>query len=216
MTRSVACLSLVACVAALLLWPQTLQAHRVNLFCWVEKEQVVCQASTPDGSPLADSSVTALMPDGEAPFLTTTTDAQGQASFPIPTKARDGDTDLKVVLEASMGHKASWTVRAEELARAPAEDSHGSAGTARSKEAQSLVDSSQKQSRAEAGRSLSREQLEDIVSSAVAKEIGPLKREIRSLQQQRVSIRDVLGGLGYILGLMGIGLYVKSRGSSRE
>ena len=216
MIRSLVCFSLLLLIAALLLWPHSLQAHRVNLFCWVEKDRVVCQASTPDGSPIADAAVDLLKPDDEAPVLTRTTDEQGTAAFPIPQEARSRSMDLEVVLEASMGHKASWTVRAEELAQAPAESASGSGQPASKKGQQPQADSVQQQSRTEAGRSLSREELEGIVADAVAREIGPLKREIRALQQHRVSIRDVLGGLGYILGLMGIGLYVKSRGSSRD
>ena len=60
-------------------------------------------------------------------------------------------------------------------------------------------------------------ELERIVSSAVAKELAPLNKQISALRQQlndyedKVRWHDVLGGIGFIVGFAGIWLLATGR-----
>jgi hypothetical protein len=56
--------------------------------------------------------------------------------------------------------------------------------------------------------------LEAAIERAVARQIGPLREQLLAAQE-RVLLRDVLGGLGYILGLTGLALWWTSRGRAR-
>jgi nickel transport protein len=48
-----------------------------------------------------------------------------------------------------------------------------------------------------------------LVDAAVARHVEPLRREIREYED-RVRVHEVLGGIGYIVGLAGLALYFKS------
>ncbi|NQU75435.1 MAG: hypothetical protein HQ546_03845 [Planctomycetes bacterium] len=52
--------------------------------------------------------------------------------------------------------------------------------------------------------------LEDVISKAVSKQIRPLREQIDRLEE-RIRLRDVLGGIGYILGITGIAFYFLGR-----
>jgi nickel transport protein len=212
------CLGSLWCLAVLSwLFVVPASAHRVNLFCLVEHENIVCQGSFPDGSAVKNGELTVTFKGNNEALLKTSINEQGQAEFSIPARARAAKQDLHIVLEASMGHKASWTVQSEEFGlqnesieadpafeaepeNSPARGSDPNQ-TAKAKPVQIFLD---------------REELQRIVAAAVSQEVAPLKRQIQSLQQDRVSLQDILGGLGYILGLMGLTLYFKSRGSGRR
>ncbi len=45
----------------------------------------------------------------------------------------------------------------------------------------------------------------------LSKELVPIKRDIAELKEPKIDFRDILGGIGYIFGIMGIILYFKSR-----
>jgi nickel transport protein len=51
------------------------------------------------------------------------------------------------------------------------------------------------------------------VDQALARQLSPLTEAIRQLekQQERASFRDILGGIGYIVGLLGLYYYFRGR-----
>ena len=53
------------------------------------------------------------------------------------------------------------------------------------------------------------EQLESIVRSAVAQQIRPLQKELRAYKE-KVMLRDIAGGLGFIFGLFGVAAWMAS------
>jgi cobalt/nickel transport system permease protein len=57
------------------------------------------------------------------------------------------------------------------------------------------------------------EAVEQMVEKAVDEKLRPLRREVAALRQaaQRPGVTEILGGIGYIIGLMGLALYFKYR-----
>jgi len=55
------------------------------------------------------------------------------------------------------------------------------------------------------------EQLTRIIESTLEKELAPVKRSLAKQQEQKTSLQDILGGVGYIIGLAGIAAYFKSK-----
>ena len=95
-----------------LLWFGTasVDAHRVNLFAWVEGDRVYVESKFSGGKRVNAGTITVLDAAGTE-LLSGITDENGTFSFKVPKK-----TDLKIVLEASTGHRAEWTVAASEIA----------------------------------------------------------------------------------------------------
>ena len=55
--------------------------------------------------------------------------------------------------------------------------------------------------------------LEDMVERAVARHVRPLRRQIEAYEH-KIRLHDVLGGIGYILGIAGILFFVRARRSA--
>lgn len=84
-------------------------AHKVNLFAYVERGVVNTESYFPDGTPVAGGKV--LVYDRQEKLLLQgTTDSKGLFSFPVPKV-----DDLKIVVEASMGHRNSYRLKRAEV-----------------------------------------------------------------------------------------------------
>lgn len=174
-----------------LLWPAISQAHRVNLFCWVEGNEVKCRCRFPGSGGVHNGAWRVLDASSGKELLSGHTNVEGRFAFTPPQNARAEQLDLKVVCKAEMGHKASWIVRAKDYA--------GAQGKEKTKTAE------EEKSRPISG--LGKQEMRRILRE----ELAPLRREIARLREPRVSVMDVLSGLGYILGLVGIWALVTSR-----
>lgn len=84
-------------------------AHKVNLFAYVEGGVVYTESYFPDGAPVAGGKV--LVYDSQKQLLLEgLTDAKGLFRFPVPKV-----DELKIVVEASMGHRNSFRLKKAEL-----------------------------------------------------------------------------------------------------
>jgi nickel transport protein len=54
-------------------------------------------------------------------------------------------------------------------------------------------------------------EIEKALEKALDKKLAPIMRTLAEMREQKVRLTDVLGGLGYILGLVGIAAYFKRR-----
>ncbi|MGM0423994.1 MAG: hypothetical protein ACQEQX_03610 [Thermodesulfobacteriota bacterium] len=206
------CLLALAICLCLALCSAPAQAHRVNLYCSLQQKEILCEASFADGSPVSGADIVVQDTEGQEELLSTETDRQGQASFALPEKTLQSGADLEVTLQASMGHQDSWTIPAKEYAHLEQPGEEGLDATPgnrqESQEPSSKADSQPSQE--ESSRDWpSRQELRDIVAEELAQELEPLQKKLRS--RDKVSLQDVLAGLGYILGLAGIAFYFKGR-----
>lgn len=59
--------------------------------------------------------------------------------------------------------------------------------------------------------SITPEQLESIVDSAVEKRMAPVMRALAASQEKEPGIPEIVGGIGWVIGLFGIAAYFRSR-----
>lgn len=189
---------------AILLWSVPAQAHKIRVFAAAEGPIITGYAYFPGGGRIAGGRIDILGPDGGT-LGQVTTDARGEFSFQAQSRI-----DHLLVLDAGQGHVARFLVEAEELP----ESLPGGGG---SREAQTPSPPAQE----EAGASgeiapplgqanISEERLAELVDQAVIRQIRPLRRQIEAFEE-KIYWHDVLGGIGYILGLMGLSLYFLGR-----
>ena len=161
-------------------------AHRLNVVALVQGEKVTGEAYFVDGSPAQNAVVTALDPAGKE-LARTTTDAQGRFSFPLRVRC-----DHRVVVDAGDGHGKTVTVPAKEMpGTLPAWDGEpASSGqeAASPASAQGPVEASSGQ------------------LAAIQEQLAGLRKEL-ARHESKVRFHDVLAGLGFILGLMGLAFY---------
>ncbi len=84
-------------------------AHRVNLFAWVEGDTVYVESKFSGGKHVNAGKITVTDPTGTV-LISAITDENGKFSFKAPQK-----TELKIVLEAGTGHRAEWTIADHEI-----------------------------------------------------------------------------------------------------
>jgi nickel transport protein len=53
-------------------------------------------------------------------------------------------------------------------------------------------------------------ELEDLIASVVRDEVRPLRREVAAYREKN-DLQSILGGIGYIVGLFGVGFYLAAR-----
>ena len=190
-------------LALLLMWPGTCFAHGVNLFCWAQKDTVQCRSRFSGGRSVHNGTWRVLDASTGDRLLSGTTNSEGRFAFSPPQQAREEHRDLKVVCEASMGHKDSWLVRAGDYITGLSEEN----GEAESTSAKTKT-GGEVAAQSEAVR-------EETIRRIVRQELAPVRRDLAGLRETGVGIRDVLGGLGYILGLFGVWALAASRRKSQ-
>ena len=168
-------------------------AHKLNLFAYAEGDTVSVEGYFADGKKAQNSSVKVL--DGSGKVLVEgVTDDQGQYRFKAPQK-----TDLKIVLNAGMGHQGEFTMSAAEL---------GDGNVAVPNQGAATGDSSTNPG--SDGGAVATSELEVTVHRAVNEAIKPLVRELAE-SRQKASISELVGAVGYIFGLLGLFAFYKAR-----
>lgn len=195
----------------LLFLPASVSAHNVTVFAWVDGDTIHTQSKFSGGKRVKNAPI--LVYDSkDILLLEGKTDKNGMFSFKIPQK-----TALKIVLKASMGHLAVWKLQAEELGEAksktavqptgmnaPLVTDSGSAGIQRNDD----VFGSTK-------ISIGRREIEEIINASLDKKLQPITQMLADAMNQEPGFTEIMGGIGYILGLVGIALYFTNRKRNR-
>ncbi len=53
--------------------------------------------------------------------------------------------------------------------------------------------------------------IDKVIEKALDKKLAPIMRTLAEMQEQKIRLTDVLGGLGYIFGLVGVAAYFKRK-----
>lgn len=86
-------------------------AHKVNIFAYMEGDTVYTESYFPDGKKVKGGKVEVCDSDGKR-LLEGITDSEGRFNFKFPKK-----DDLKIVINASMGHRNSYVLSMEKPAQ---------------------------------------------------------------------------------------------------
>jgi nickel transport protein len=188
-------------MAALLLVALPAAAHKVNVFGYVEGGMIQGEGYFPGGGKAKNSKVELVDSSGKV-LASTTTDAKGSFKLELP----QAKPPLKLVLTASMGHKGEYMLTAADLGQtSPA------VSMVKGKKTGQEPERANDQSNT-ATVSLDEKQLKEIVNKALEEKLAPLQAQIARMTAERaVGVADIVGGLGYILGLLGLAAYLNSR-----
>lgn len=201
------CVCFIVAVLWLILDTVPAHAHRVTIFAWVDGDMIHTQSKIGGGKQIKDASVIVYGPRGVA-LLEGKTDNKGMFSFRIPQK-----TDLSVVLNAASGHSAEWTIPVEEVSRSTVENA--ASGNPELFATGPSPNAAAVQTPTIASKTpetvLTKEDIEAIVNRALEKKLQPVVQMMAKAYDREPGITEIMGGFGYILGLVGIALYVANR-----
>lgn len=169
-------------------------AHGLQVFAFADGDRIEGSTHFAGGGVASGAHIRVL--DAEGGLLAELEpDAEGAFSY----RAR-APVDHLIVAETGDGHRAEWRVSAAELGPGfPGAAARGSASEG-----------------GVAGRSFAdpsaQSELTALIEQAVARQVRPLREELLAAQG-RASLRDVLGGIGYLFGLAGVLMWWRCRGS---
>lgn len=88
-------------------------AHRVTIFAYAEGNTIHTESKFVPSTPVKQGKVLVLDAKTGKELLTGQTDDQGKFSFTVPAEAASQKMDLKIVVEAAMGHRGEWLLKAD-------------------------------------------------------------------------------------------------------
>ena len=174
-------------------FPCTVWAHNVFIYAWVDGDTVYTESYFGAKRKVQGGLIRVFDLPGKE-LLEGRTNKKGEFSFKIPQK-----TDLRIVVEAGMGHRNEFILKAEDIS------------DVRAVEAETFKADSAK---AEAMPSISAdaEQIKAIVELVLDSRLSPLRQELAAIRKEKsAGVTEIVGGIGYIFGVMGLIMYFKGR-----
>ncbi|HRW60937.1 MAG TPA: hypothetical protein P5340_09815 [Defluviicoccus sp.] len=173
-------------------------AHKLKVFATAVGERIEGSVYFVGGGPARGARILVEGPDGK-PIEELTADDAG--AFVITAKVR---TDHVIMTDSADGHSARTTIPASLLpASLPLPASEPGTTAAESPGSTAPAPSQR-------DRTGDPTAMEATIAQAVARQVAPLRAQLSAYEDQ-VRLRDVLGGLGYILGLAGLFAWMRAR-----
>lgn len=202
------------------------QAHRVNVFAWLEGDRVVVECAFSRSQPVSKGQVTVYDNVTNKELLQGRTDATGHFSFKVPEIVREGH-GLRIEINAGQGHVSDWVMAADELYEAAAL----TAGFDRAKIAENnlaekpgapAVLPAHRQLPPQQGQAIVQapanmpmpatpEHVRQIVNESLDARLAPIHKHLAAMENRGAGIVEIFGGIGWIIGLVGLWLYYRSR-----
>jgi len=177
----------------ILLTAGTAFAHKIIVFAYREGDTVFVESKFSGGKKVKNGKVSVL-DSVEKEIISGKTDDHGRFSFKYI-----GEAALNVIVYAGTGHQNNWILPAKETGDVdPVE-------TPKKNNAVSSIGLTGK------GTALGTDP--DELEKVLDRKLAPIMKKLDRLevQQQRPAITDILGGIGYILGLVGIVTFMRYR-----
>ena len=190
-----------------ILLPLTVHAHKLRIFAWPEGEIIYGETAFSGNRQPKSAEITVQDAASHTVLLTTRTDEQGKFNFTVPQKAVEEHLDLLLVVNAGEGHRGEWPLPAAEylvLTEPPmVADIKNSTSTIAKPSPSLPADSANTVS-------VDEQLLRRIVDEELEKKLAPLKYMLAESRENKPGLQDILGGIGYILGLAGLFAWIKA------
>ncbi|SDO58895.1 hypothetical protein [Desulforhopalus singaporensis] len=181
------------------------EAHKIRVFAWDEADEVYTEAKFSGGRGAQNAAVTVINRQTGQPVVTGKTDSEGLFMFSRSLLTGSGATEFDIVVSSGDGHKNSWAYSLTAVDDTVAPAAPPVAALQKSTSAPPSPDSN---GNSGVCRELTAAELDLILE----KKLAPIRRSLAQQSEQGPSLQDILGGIGYILGIAGIAAYMKSSG----
>ena len=184
-------------------------AHKVNIFTYVEGNKVYTESYFNDGKKCVSSKMEIFDNQGNK-WLEGLTDQEGNFSFEIPQE----EGDLKIVLTASMGHRAECIIRADELRNTTGLVQENLKEPTSKESTESILVYKMGEENKVVSPEISSQNLKEVqllIENILDEKLTPVMREIKKSQEDKISPTEIIGGIGYIFGIFGIIAYFLNR-----
>ena len=204
-------LGLLALTAALLiLHGAPAYAHKLKVFATADGKTISGYAYYSGGARPRSVTIQLVGPNGEK-LGETRTNEKGEFTFEAAYKC-----DHIVTIDTGDGHGANWTVYSGELP-----DGLPLLAGSKGGGPPAVAAGAEPESQDKGGNVPPLSDIQRAVADAVSKEIDPLRKQINKYReelqeyQEKIRLHDILGGIGYIVGVAGLAFYLLGRRMER-
>lgn len=186
--------------------PSVSPAHKVNVFAYVDGDAIQVESYFTRSQKVryGTLTITDLVTGGK--ILEGTTDEQGLFRFQPDAEFLETGHGMNILLNAGEGHQSNWQIAPEELAAlTPSAPAAQSAVPAQSALASASI------APAAPAPPLTAEDLEALIGNVMDAKLAPIKQTLARQEADGPAVKDIIGGIGWILGLLGIAMYMKYR-----
>ncbi|MEX0603538.1 MAG: hypothetical protein WD623_07655 [Marinobacter sp.] len=155
------------------------QAHLLNVFAFADGNHITGSVYFVGGTPASGAVVSVMSADNRL-LATLEPNAEGEFSYQATTAE-----DHVIVADTGDGHVAQWRVSSAELT---------GSSKARPKDPAMTP---------ETVSSTNDSELSAMIEAAVARQVQPLRKQMIDYDEQ-IRLQDIIGGIGYILGVFGL------------
>ena len=189
-------------------------AHKVRIFAWENGDGTIMTESKFSGGRAAKNvSVTVIESSTGKTLLTGKTDTKGMYQFPIPKTTSD---ELEIVVNGGDGHKNSWHYTLEQQTPTTTASSQTDSQPPSIPEEPIQQQSATQAVVSSAGTQCNSQEFTRLINAALDRKLAPIHRILAESTDHAPTLQDILGGIGYILGLAGIAAYFQSRKKNQE
>jgi nickel transport protein len=193
-------------LSMLLMAAMPVLAHKLNVFAAADGARIVGSAYFAGG---AKATGARIIITNAAGAVLAELDPAADGSFSYQASA---PVAHRIIAESIDGHRAEWRITADELAgafRSGAQDTSEPAAGGEGVRSKAETDSTADQPPPTTPVALA-PGLDAAIERAVARQIRPLREELLATRDA-LRLRDILGGVGYIFGLVGLALWWHGR-----
>jgi nickel transport protein len=187
----------------LILLPISAEAHKIRVFAYAEGDTIKGETSFNGGKPAKNIEILVTNSTSEETILTTRTNDQGEFTFTLSEAVKKAQNDILIIANAGEGHRNTWLLQAADylpdvVTKTPMQ------------QPKEKVQKTNKQP-GNVATGIDEKSLKKIVDQSVAEQLGPIKRMLIENNEKKVSLQDIIGGIGYIIGLAGLAAIMKSQ-----
>lgn len=168
-----------------LIFLEPAQAHRLNVFAWPENDKVMVESNFGKNRPARNAQIEIKDAVSDLILLHGTTDDNGKFSFPRPDKEI---SSLLITVNGGQGHQGFWRLDLQPI------HPDGLAASTPAKDYKQNFSVTETQL-----RNIIREELQSVYQNQFFR------------PEMEPGLKEILGGLGWIIGLTGIFLWWKSQ-----
>ncbi|MDU9048024.1 MAG: hypothetical protein Q3M30_04190 [Candidatus Electrothrix sp. Rat3] len=165
----------------------------MSVFSWAGDQQIYGEAFFSGGRKVKNIPVHVQNNETQTTLLTTQTDDKGKFQFSPPQQAVQQKLDLLITVDSGDGHRGEWLLTADEYLLTD----------------DAPLSAPQKDRPTAEGFDV--ETVREIVRQELKRELVPIKRHLAEGSEKKVNPRDILGGVGCIIGLAGIFAWFQSK-----
>lgn len=204
-------------LAVLLLLPISAQAHKISIFAWSEGRELHGEVKFNGGRKAKNVQIAVQNAADSVVLAETVCNENGEFRVALPDAVLKTHPDLLLVANGGEGHRGEWRLEATEYASAAnAAASPAAAASSAAPAVPAATPTPAAQASASPAAASDELLLRRVVSEELSKGLSPVRKALAESHDQEPTMRDILGGMGWIIGLAGMAAWAQSRRQCRQ